>query len=170
VGGGVSKLGPLGTTAIYWPIVPARGDCGDGEFGGMNWHGKPKYSEKTCPGSTSSTTNPTWPDPDSNPGRRGGKPATNRLSYGAARPTSLLASFYFVFFWTDSVFERNAEEAVGLKTNTTRFSLTEKSSHTLIRRGHNRRRVWIGDRSSDEINQAEGLTGFGEVRQNIPWL
>jgi hypothetical protein len=25
-----------------------------------------------------------WPDPYSNPGRRGGKPATNRLSYGAA--------------------------------------------------------------------------------------
>jgi hypothetical protein len=24
------------------------------------------------------------PDPDSNPGRRGGKPATNRLGYGAA--------------------------------------------------------------------------------------
>jgi hypothetical protein len=40
--------------------------------------GKPKYSEKTCP-----TTNPTWLDPGSKPGRRGGKPATNSLSYGA---------------------------------------------------------------------------------------
>jgi hypothetical protein len=28
--------------------------------------------------------NPTLPDPGSNPGRRGGKPATNRWSYGAA--------------------------------------------------------------------------------------
>jgi hypothetical protein len=28
--------------------------------------------------------NPTLPDPGLNPGRRGGKPATNRLSYGAA--------------------------------------------------------------------------------------
>jgi hypothetical protein len=28
--------------------------------------------------------NPTWPDRGLNPGRRGGKPATNRLSYGAA--------------------------------------------------------------------------------------
>jgi hypothetical protein len=27
----------------------------------------------------------TWPDPGLNPGRRGGKPATNRLSYGAAK-------------------------------------------------------------------------------------
>jgi hypothetical protein len=30
-----------------------------------------------------STINPILPDPGSNPGRRGGKPATNRLSYGA---------------------------------------------------------------------------------------
>jgi hypothetical protein len=28
--------------------------------------------------------NPTWPEPGLNPGRCGGKPATNRLSYGAA--------------------------------------------------------------------------------------
>jgi hypothetical protein len=52
-----SKLGPLGTSAIYWPTVPAPGDCEDGEFGGMNWEGKPKYSEKTCPGAALSTTN-----------------------------------------------------------------------------------------------------------------
>jgi hypothetical protein len=31
--------------------------------------------------------NPTWPDPGFKPGRRGGKPASNRLSYGAALPT-----------------------------------------------------------------------------------
>jgi hypothetical protein len=31
-----SKLGPLGTAAIYCPIVPAPGDSEDGElFGGM---------------------------------------------------------------------------------------------------------------------------------------
>jgi hypothetical protein len=36
------------------------------------------------PNATLSTPNPTWPDPGSNPGRRGGNPATNRLSYGAA--------------------------------------------------------------------------------------
>jgi hypothetical protein len=48
------------------------------------WQGKPKYSKKTCPSATSSTTNPTWPDPGSNPGSRGGKPATNHLNYGAA--------------------------------------------------------------------------------------
>jgi hypothetical protein len=48
------------------------------------WQGNPKYSEKTCPDPTLSTTNPTWPDPGLNSGRRGGKPASNRFSYGAA--------------------------------------------------------------------------------------
>jgi hypothetical protein len=36
--------------------------------------------------------NPTWPDPDLNPGRRDGKPATNRLSYGVAIKSNLLSS------------------------------------------------------------------------------
>jgi hypothetical protein len=40
--------------------------------------------EKTFPSATSSTTIPTWLDPVLNPGHRGGKPANNRLSYGAA--------------------------------------------------------------------------------------
>jgi hypothetical protein len=30
-----SKLGPLGTSATEWPIVPAPGDYNDGEFGRM---------------------------------------------------------------------------------------------------------------------------------------
>jgi hypothetical protein len=34
VWGGV-QLGPLGTAAIDWPIVPASGDYDDGELGGM---------------------------------------------------------------------------------------------------------------------------------------
>jgi general stress protein YciG len=66
MGGGV-QLGSLGTSATDRPIVPD-----DGEYGG-----------ETCPSANLSTTNPTWPDTGSNTGRRGGKPATNRLSYGA---------------------------------------------------------------------------------------
>jgi hypothetical protein len=49
-----------------------------------NRQGKPKYSEKTCTSATLSTTNPTRSDLGSKPGRRRGKPATNRLSYGTA--------------------------------------------------------------------------------------
>jgi hypothetical protein len=44
-----------------------------------------------------STTNPTCLDPVSNPGRRGGKPATNRLSYGAAFRLRLLFSITPMF-------------------------------------------------------------------------
>jgi hypothetical protein len=68
-----------------WPIVPAPGACEDGIIWlNEDWQRKPKYSEKTCPITTLSTTNPTLPNPGANPDRRGGKLATNRLSYGAA--------------------------------------------------------------------------------------
>jgi hypothetical protein len=40
---------------------------------------------KTCPSVTLSTTNPTRTDSGSNPGLRGERPATNRLSHGKAR-------------------------------------------------------------------------------------
>jgi hypothetical protein len=86
---GEVRLSPLGTSATNWPIVPAP----DGRWWWLwssrwneNWQGKPKYSEKTCASAVLSTTNSTWPDLDLNPGSRGVKPATNRLSYGTALP------------------------------------------------------------------------------------
>ena len=36
---------------------------------------------KTCPSATLSTTNHTWTDPGSNPDLRGGRPATNPVSF-----------------------------------------------------------------------------------------
>jgi hypothetical protein len=70
-----------------WPIVPAPDDRWWlwSSWWNENWQVKPKYTEKTCPSATLSTTSPTWPDLGSNPGRRGGNPATNRLSYGTAQ-------------------------------------------------------------------------------------
>jgi hypothetical protein len=71
----------------FWPIVQAPGDRRGWlwrNWWNEDWQGKPKYSEKTYPSASLSTTNPTWPDPGSNPGRRSGKPVTNRLNYGAA--------------------------------------------------------------------------------------
>jgi hypothetical protein len=44
---------------------------------------------KTCPCATLSTINPTWTDPGSNPGFRGERPATNRLSHGTAKSFTL---------------------------------------------------------------------------------
>jgi hypothetical protein len=77
-------LGTAATTGLlYQPRMIGDGDCGE-IWWNDDWQGKPKYSEKTCPNATLSTTNRTRLDPGLNPGRRVGKPATNRLSYGAA--------------------------------------------------------------------------------------
>jgi hypothetical protein len=75
--GGV-RLSPLGTSATNWPIVPALDDrWWMWVEHSMEW----ELAGEACPSATLSTTNPTWPDLGSKLGRRGGKPATNRLSY-----------------------------------------------------------------------------------------
>jgi hypothetical protein len=76
-------LGSLGTAATNRPIVPAPGDYDDGEIGGM-MIGKGNLSTWRKPAPV-----PLCPPhhvlcPDTNPGRRVGKPATKRLSYGTA--------------------------------------------------------------------------------------
>jgi hypothetical protein len=78
VGSGV-QLVTLGTAATDWPIVTCPGWL----WWWRIWWNE-DWQEKPRPSATLSTTNPTWPDPGSNPGRRGGKPATNRLSCGGA--------------------------------------------------------------------------------------
>jgi hypothetical protein len=75
----------------YWPTVPAPDDRWYWRnWWNKDWQGKPKYSEKACPSATLFTTSPTWLDPGLNSGRRGGKPATNCLTYGAASHITLL--------------------------------------------------------------------------------
>ena len=54
-------------------------------IGGMKLRGENRITQrKTYPSATLSTTNPTWTDPGSNPGLRGERSATNRLSHGTA--------------------------------------------------------------------------------------
>jgi hypothetical protein len=47
--------------------------------------GETEVLGENLPSATFSTINRTWPDLGLNPGRRRKKPATNRLSYGAAK-------------------------------------------------------------------------------------
>jgi hypothetical protein len=90
-GEGFSIASGVGLSPLYcghfWPFVSAPDDRWGwlwSNWWNEDWQGKPKYSDKTCPSATLFTTNHTSPDPGSNPGRRSGKPTTNRLSYGAA--------------------------------------------------------------------------------------
>jgi hypothetical protein len=46
--------------------------------------GETEVLGENLPSATLSTTNPTWVDPGANPGLRGERPATNRLSHGTA--------------------------------------------------------------------------------------
>jgi hypothetical protein len=99
-GGGGVQLGPLDTAATNRPIVPAPGDYDDREIGGMMiGMVNRKYSEKNHLRAALSTTNPTC-CPDAKPGRRCGKPATYRLTYGTAK---IYVSPPLIVFVFDSV-------------------------------------------------------------------
>jgi hypothetical protein len=118
--GGV-RLSPLGTSATPWPILPAPEDrlwMWSSRWS-ENWQGKPKCSEKTYLSATL-FTNPTWPNLGSNPDRRDGKPATNRLSYG-------------VYSYTLKIYAARPSETYLNLCHTTRRHIPEDSilySHT----------------------------------------
>jgi hypothetical protein len=82
-GGGV-QLGPLGTAATNRPIVPAPGDYDDGEICGMIIGRETEVLGENLPQCRSVHHKPHILCSDANPGHSGGKPATNRLSYGIA--------------------------------------------------------------------------------------
>jgi hypothetical protein len=60
--------------------------------------GETEVHGKSYPSATLSTTNPTSLDQGLNPDRRGGQPATNRLSYSAAYQLQLLYQYEFILF------------------------------------------------------------------------
>jgi hypothetical protein len=78
-------LGPLGTAATNRPIVTAPGDYDDGEIGGMMIGRGNRVFGENLPQCLFVHHKPHMLCRDANPGRRGGKPATNRLSYGTAK-------------------------------------------------------------------------------------
>jgi hypothetical protein len=56
----------------------------------MIFAGETEVLGENLPSATLYTTNPTWIDPGSNPGLRGERPATNRLSHGTALNDDLM--------------------------------------------------------------------------------
>jgi hypothetical protein len=93
-------LSSLCTSVTIWPIVPAPDDrwwMWSSPWN-ENCQGKPKYLEKTRPSATLFTTDSTWPDLGSNPDRRDGKPATNRLNYGTSHSITVYRCSGLIWF------------------------------------------------------------------------
>jgi hypothetical protein len=82
-------LGTVATTGLLYQPPDDRWGWLWRNWWNEDWQGKPKYSGKTCPSATLSTTNSTWLDPGLKPGCRGGKPETNRLSWWAVTISGL---------------------------------------------------------------------------------
>jgi hypothetical protein len=69
-----------------------------GAIGGIKiGTGNRSTQRKPAPAPLCPPQNPTWPDPGSNPDHRGGKPVTNRLSYGAAPSLHLIITLLQVY-------------------------------------------------------------------------
>jgi hypothetical protein len=66
----------------------------------MIFAGETEVLGENLPSATLSTTNPTWIDPGANPGLRGERPATNRLSHGTAHEVILKYVNFKRFFST----------------------------------------------------------------------
>jgi hypothetical protein len=76
-----------------------------------------------------STTNPTC-CPDANPGRRGGKPATNRLSYGTAYVYILSLNMFDI---VAAIFHQIMTELTGAETEEDRIVAITKIVLKLIK-------------------------------------
>jgi hypothetical protein len=75
-----------GNQLVARHLLTAAGDCDDDdEVDGMNAFGRGNRStRRNLPRRHFVHHKSHFPDPGANPGHRGGKPATNRFSYGAA--------------------------------------------------------------------------------------
>jgi hypothetical protein len=91
---GLSPLGTATTSSIlYQPQMIDEGDCG--AIGGMKiGRGNRSTRRKPTPAPLRPPQNPTWQTRSRSPDRSGGKPTTNRLSYGAALTACSFACFH----------------------------------------------------------------------------
>jgi hypothetical protein len=129
---------PLGTLTTDWSSAPATDDKWWWMWS-RRWNeicqGKPKFSEKT---SSLSSTNPTWPELGSNQSRRGGKPATTRLSYGTATSFKYISRFKRYLTELISVhFTERLKFLVQKQTHQPNFKVTLRTkSHLVYRKTH----------------------------------
>jgi hypothetical protein len=79
-----SKLGPLGTSATEWPLIPAPGYYNDGEFVGMNIDRWTEVLGENLPQGHFIHHKSHLSRPGLEPGPPWSEASDNRLSYDAA--------------------------------------------------------------------------------------
>jgi hypothetical protein len=87
-----------GDQLVTRPLLTAPGDCEDTEVGGMNGFlaGEAEVLGENLPWRYMVHHKSHLPGPGTNPGLRGGKPATDRFSYGTAVITFIWKQNYIV--------------------------------------------------------------------------
>jgi hypothetical protein len=99
----VSSTPWTGDQLVARTLLTAPVDCDDdGEVGGINDFGRGNRITRRKPGPTPLC--PPQLSPGANPGRRGGKPATNRFSYGAAYGNSYSINFLYFEFCVHEIY------------------------------------------------------------------
>jgi hypothetical protein len=94
-----NRAGVSHSGLLCQPQMIGEGDCG--AVGEWRLAGETEVLGENLPQRHFVPTNPSWRDPGSNPGRRGGKPATNRLSYGAAHSGSSVSQLWEYQIWAE---------------------------------------------------------------------
>jgi hypothetical protein len=153
-----SKLVPLGTSAIYWLIVPAPGYCEDGKFGGMKI-GRGHRSTRIKP-AAAALFPPQIPLDKTRARTRVaavGKPATNRLSYCAAFPSvtkKIVLILLFKHVWFLDILIMTSKLTTTLHKFTFKVSasctkfITYKVRRKLVERYFNRLCKWCASEIS----------------------
>jgi hypothetical protein len=118
-----------------------------GAISGMNeWQAEPKHTEKACFSAALPATDPKWLDSGSNPGHRGGKPATNHLSYGTAQ-----------VHLTTAKLARSNRRCKAKQTRSTHFTANVNGT-----------KIFLGGKGRQML-KADNFTDISEAKQGVFW-
>jgi hypothetical protein len=105
--------------------------------------GETEVLGENLPSATLSTTNPTWIDLGTNPGLRGERPATNRLSHGTALFLKLLNAIAEKQFCLTSIFYSTAQIGFSMLQHTqSHYTQNPPQPHAAVSEGNDLVITW----------------------------
>jgi hypothetical protein len=107
----------------------------------MIFAGETEVLGENLPSVTLSTTNPTWIDLGANPGLRGERPATNRLSHGTALQACIYRNIIRYARYAAGVILREQKRGEDIREDLKIFKLTD--SILIQNSGNNTYKTWM---------------------------